>query len=115
MNHLPETIREGMDVFDNANEKIGSVESVRFGDDAAASGENPAGTCDDSLIDTLAEAIWPDDMPEAQRAVLLGGGYLVLDADGIFASDRYIQPEQITRVSADGVYLNVSREGLAKA
>jgi len=115
MNNLPENVREGMDVFDSSNEKIGSVETVRFGDEAAASGESPAGNRDDSLIDNLAEAIWPDDMPEAQRAILLSSGYLVLDADGVFASDRYIQAEQIARVGSDGVYLNVSRGDLAKA
>ena len=112
MNQLPKDVREGMEVLDRDGEKIGTVETLRFGDEAAASGEARDGY-EDGLIQNIAEAIWPDDMPEGQRAKLLGSGYLVLDADGIFASDRYIQPEQIDRVGSDGIHLNVSRGDLA--
>lgn len=114
MNKLPETVREGMNVYDRDNDKIGTVETVRFGDEAVARDDSREGYRDDGLIGNLAEAMWPDDMPDAQRAILLSNGYLVLDADGIFASDRYIQPEQIADVMADGIRLNVSRSDLAK-
>ena len=114
MDKLPENVREGMDVKDRDGERIGTVETLRFGDKAVASGDSRDGHRDDSLIDNLAEALWPDDMPEAERARLLSGGYLVLDADGILASDRYITAEQIGSVTGDAVHLNVKRSDLAK-
>lgn len=114
MNKLPENIREGMAVYDRAGNNIGEVESLQFGDEAVARGDSPEGFRDDSLIDNLVEAIWPDDMPEAERAALLSEGYFVLDAEGFMARDRYVRASQIEAVTADGVRLNVERSGLAK-
>lgn len=114
MNKLPESIREGMTVYDRSGESIGKVESLRFGDEAVARGDSPEGFRDDSLIDNLVEAIWPDDMPEAERAALLSEGYFVLDAEGLLAKDRYVRAAQIDAVTAEGIRLNVERGGLAK-
>lgn len=115
MNKLPENVREGMDVFDSENHKIGTVETMRFGDEAVASGDAPADAGEGGLMDSVAEAIWPDDMPEAERAILLSEGYILLDADGLFASDRYVRPGQISSVTADGIHLSVHRDDLVKA
>lgn len=112
MEKLPETVREGMDVYDRDDERIGTVESLRFGDEAAAEGISPAGMRGNSFIDNLAEAIWPDDMSEQERKILLSEGYLRLDAAGLLEKDRYIRPSQIDAVTADGVRLNVSRDQL---
>ena len=114
MNKLPENIAEGMDVFDSENDKIGTIEAVKFGDEAQAQGAGDAGR-DSSLIDNLADALWPHEIPEAERAMLLAEGYAVLDADGVLAKDRYIRPDNIASVSDEGVFLNVSRQDLIKA
>ena len=118
-------IREGMDVFDRNNERIGTVEFVHFG---AASetqqnfGTGPASVTaaddpqmrEDSLVDELAEAFFPTDVPDVIRNKLLLNGYIRLDASGLFAADRYILPEQIASVTNDGVQLNVTRDQLFK-
>lgn len=114
MNELPKNVEEGMNVYDRNNERIGTVETLRFGDEAVARGQAPEGFRDEGLIDKLAEAIWPDDMPEGERTILLSEGYLVLDADGLMAKDRYIRPSQIASVDVDGVHLTVRRQDLAK-
>lgn len=115
MDQLPRNIRAGMDVFDADNERIGTVEDFRFGEGGAAGGESPATYREDSLIDNLAEAIWPDDIPEVLRERLLQEGYVLLDADGIMQSDRYVLPEQIASASDDRIVLRVKREELIKA
>jgi hypothetical protein len=53
-------------------------------------------------------------VPEPLRSQLLRDGYVHLDANGIFARDRYILPEQIARMDAEGIQLNVTRDALIK-
>ncbi len=113
-------IEEGMKVFDRDRHEIGKVEMVRFGDDDPATPEiEAAGTSDlndrrDSLIDNIAEVFHPDDLPEELRQKLLQQGFVRLDAKGLFASDRYITPEQIDALTPDGLLLNVSKDELLK-
>ena len=48
------------------------------------------------------------------RQRLLLQGFVRIDANGLFAADRYVTPEQIASVSADGLMLNVSKDELVK-
>jgi len=121
--HTAQTLRfveEGMKVFDREHHEIGKVEYVQFGEDDPDTPEieaaRPAGDRQpDSLIDNIAEAFLPDDgVPEELREKLLLQGFVRLDAAGIFASDRYITPEQIDSVSGDGLMLNVKKDDLLK-
>jgi hypothetical protein len=118
-------IREGMDVFDSNNNRIGSVEFVHFG--AASGVDQELGTGPatvtpaddpqmrrDTFIDNIAEAFYPTDVPDVVRNKLLLNGYVRLDAAGLFAADRYIMPEQIAGITSDGVRLNVTRDELFK-
>lgn len=113
-------IEEGMKVFDRDRHEIGKVEMVRFGDDDPATPEiEAAGPSDlndrrDTLIDNIAEVFHPDDLPEELRQKLLQQGFVRLDAKGLFASDRYITPEQIDALTPDGLLLNVSKDELLK-
>ncbi len=113
-------VEEGMKVFDRENHEIGKVEYVQFGDDdpetpeVEAEGISDLRQRDDSLIDDIAKVFSPDDLPEEIRERLLHQGFVRLDADGLFAADRYITPEQISSVSGDGLMLNVSKDELIK-
>jgi hypothetical protein len=113
-------VEEGMKVFDRENNEIGKVEYVRFGDDdpdtpeVEASGLSDLRDRDDSLVDNIAKAFATDELPEELRSRLLHQGYVRLDANGLFAADRYITPNQIASVSGDGLQLNVTREELIK-
>lgn len=114
-------IEEGMKVFDRERHEIGKVEYVQFGDDdpetpeVEAAAPNTLRDRDDSLIDNIAEVFAPaDEVPEELREKLLHQGFVRLDAAGLFASDRYITPEQIASVSDDGLMLNVTKDQLIK-
>jgi hypothetical protein len=109
-------IREGMEVYDRAGEQIGSVERIHFG----AAGEHGRGAAtpsaqdwrEDSLVDVVAEAFASDEIPETLRARLLQNGFIRIDADGLFAADRYVMPDQIASVMDDRVVLRATRDEL---
>lgn len=114
------SIAEGMKVFDRERHEIGKVEYVQFGDDNPATPEVEAAapnTLDDrrsTLVDAIADAFGDDDLPEEIRQRLLLQGFVRIDANGLFAAGRYVTPEQIASVSADGLMLNVSKDELVK-
>ena len=66
------------------------------------------------MVEAVAEAFGREDVPEPLRSQLLRDGYVHLDTKGLFARDRYILPEQIARMTADGIQLNVTRDALIK-
>jgi hypothetical protein len=113
-------VEEGMRVFDREHHEIGKVEWVQFGDDdpetpeVEATGLSATRDRSDTLIQNIAEAFRPDDLPEEVRARLLHQGFVRIDADGLFAADRYVTPEQIDSISPDGLMLNVSKDELVK-
>ena len=120
MERLPDSIEIGMRVFDSERREIGVVDDLKYPENATAPDINPAtpGTIrdpdDNTIVDAVAEAFGREDVPEPLRSQLLRDGYVHLDASGLFARDRYILPEQIARLDADGIQLNVTRDALIK-
>jgi hypothetical protein len=120
MERLPESIEVGMKVFDSELREIGRVDDLKYPENATAPGVEPATVDaadtpeDNTLVDAVAEAFGREDVPEPLRSQLLRDGYVRLDASGLFASDRYILPEQIARMTADGIQLNVTIDALIK-
>ncbi len=114
-------VREGMKVLDSSRKEIGKVEFVQFGNDDPSTPEIEADSVDGmedgrapSLLDTVAEAFRTDELdPEIQERLLMQG-FVRIDAEGLFASDRYVLPEQIGGVSGDELVLNVSKDQLLK-
>ena len=121
MQTLPEDIRVGMRVFDNAHNEIGKVEDFRFSENEDEPDVEPAELdasdtrADNSLIGDVARAFAPDDLPEALRERLLREGYIRLDTKGLFAADRYILPDQIASTSGDEIVLTVGKDELMAA
>jgi hypothetical protein len=112
-------VEQGMRVFDREHHEIGKVDWVQFGDDdpdtAEVEASGPSGRRDDdTLIDVLARAFTADNVPEEVRDRLVHQGFVRIDADGLFAADRYVMPEQIASVSGEGMTLNVSKDQLIK-
>jgi hypothetical protein len=118
-------IREGMEVYDSTNDNIGTVDFVHFG--AASEAQQELGTGparpgraddpqmrEDTIIDNLAEAFQPNEVPRELKEKLLLSGYVLLDAAGLFARDRLITPDQISGVQDDKVLLSVTRDQLIK-
>ena len=120
MDTIPSDIRTGMKVLDSANHEIGHVDDFKFSENAIDPSVTPAGLDGTdqrqtgSLVENLAEAIAPDDMPEALRARLQSEGYIRIGHNGLFSSARYILPEQIASASGDTVVLNVDKDELVK-
>lgn len=114
-------IEEGMKVFDRERHEIGKVEYVQFGDDdpetpeVEAAAPNTLDNGDRTLVDDIALAFTAsDELPDELRQRLLQQGFVRIDANGIFAADRYVTPGQIDSVSGDGLMLNVTKDELIK-
>jgi hypothetical protein len=114
-------IREGMTVYDRDNHRLGDVERIHFGaasEEQLEHGTGPATTGtryrtgENWLTESLADIFDPSEVPQELAEKLWRTGFIRLDSAGLFASDRYIMPDQIAAVQNDGVYLNVAREDL---
>jgi hypothetical protein len=118
-------VHEGMDVYDVKDDRIGSVDFVHFG--AASETQQELGTGpaspapadnvqmrEDTIIDNIAEAFVPNEIPQPLQEKLLLSGFIRLDTAGLFAADRYITPDQISGVVDDKVQLSVTRDQLIK-
>lgn len=123
MDAIPTAVHEGMTVLDSTNNAIGRVESFRSTDEAPdrpdldAAGVSPILEEERSAMAALLEDLFhPDDgLPRELQEKALREGFVRLDADGLFAADRYIFPEQIDRVEGDSLVLAVRRDDLLKA
>lgn len=114
-------IHQGMKVYDSRDHEIGKVEWVQIGADNPSTPELEANSTEGmeeperhGLLDDIANAFRTDDLPEEIRQRLLMQGFVRIDADGIFAADRYVTPEQIAGVSEDKLRLSVEKSELMK-
>lgn len=116
-------VHEGMAVYDANRDKIGEVEFVHFGsasETQLAHGTGPATVApadagyDRSLVDIFASIFSPGEVPDQLAQKLYRTGFVRIDSAGLFAADRYITPDQITRVDNDSIHLNVTRDELIK-
>jgi hypothetical protein len=109
-----------MKVFDSEGHHIGKVDNLKFPENAIAPDTEVAEVADvvderdDTIVDAIAEAFGHEEIEEPLRSRLLRDGYIHLDANGLFASDRYVLPEQIAGINAEGIALNVTRDALFK-
>ena len=120
-------IREGMEVYDGEDKKVGRVDQVYFGEvgqESSRRGLGPQGLSDPGAA---GEARSPVDfafggttspsgefgeMDEVVRNRLLREGFVRVDSAGLFSSDVYVLPDQIESVSEDAVHLRVYRDDL---
>jgi hypothetical protein len=112
-------IHEGMKVYDSARHEIGKVDWVQFGADDPETDVVEDAAVDEredqrNLMEFIADAFRVDELPEAVRARLLEQGFIRIQADGLFAADRYVLPEQIGSVSGDALTLKVEKSDLMK-
>jgi hypothetical protein len=123
-NQILTQVYEGMKVFDEAGDKIGTVEYVYLGDLAEAADEydqgdeSPSifGDHESSLIEEFARDVaLGEQVRNPWREQLLRHGFLRINRTGLFAADRYATPDQIASVSDDHVTLRVRRGELFKA
>lgn len=116
------TIHEGMKVVDARNHEIGHVDWVQYGNDDPSTPAAEASSIDgmeEPVADTIGQRVIDafrieDDMPAEIRERLLMQGFVRIDAEGIFAADRYVLPDQIGSVSGDTLTLKVEKSQLVK-
>ena len=120
MQTLPRDVHNGMRVFDSARNEIGKIDDFKFSENEDNPEIEPGGIdgsdrkTESSLIENIAVAFRPSDLPEVLRDRLLREGYVRLDAKGLFAADRYILPDQIASATGEELILNVTKEDLIK-
>ena len=114
-------IHEGMKVYDSHDHEIGKVEWVQHGADNPSTPDLEASSTEGmdeperhGLLDDLAAAFRTDDLPEEIRQRLLMQGFVRIDAEGLFAADRYVTPDQIAGISDDRLRLSVEKSELMK-
>lgn len=114
-------VHEGMKVIDSSRKEIGRVDWVQYGNDDPETPDVEAGSTegmeepvDNTLVHNIADAFRVDDLPEEIRQRLLMQGFVRIDAEGIFAADRYVMPDQIAGVADDELMLNVEKSELVK-
>ncbi len=116
-------VREGMQVYDVNGDHVGHVEFVYLGTASPAAietGKGPATADDinlraDSFVEVIARAFNDVEIPEVLQRRLLFDGFIKIDADGLFAADRYVMPDQVASAAGDRVNLTVSRKSLIKS
>ena len=120
MQSVLESVSEGMKVVDSRNHEIGTVEYIKMVETDPATGQPVANDIEEdddhreTFLDLVAEAFTDDEIPEEIQKRLLHDGFIRMDADGLFAADRYVLPDQIARVTSDSVVLKVTKDELVK-
>ena len=115
----------GMDVYDSAGDKFGTVKDMYFGavGDESIDGVEPVSigattrnnnAMDELLHDFALAFVGEEELPEELRHRLLHDGFVHVDSDGLFASDRFVTPDQIASVDGEGLHLSVTRRDLIK-
>ena len=117
--HDVNAIKEGLDVLDANDEKIGTVDTIKFGEENSSTigsdvSEGGSGADDgimsDSIFDDLARAIAGDDnIPDEVRQRLMVSGYFKV-ASGLFRNDAYVLMDQVAHITDDHVHLNVAKD-----
>ena len=120
---LLKNIREGMEIHDSQEHKIGTVKEVYFGASSdemenhgagAATAPNP-NLRDNTLIDDVARGLTGmNELPEEIRQRMINEGFVRVDPAGLFKGERYVLPEQISAVHEGHVHLNVPIDKLLK-
>jgi hypothetical protein len=117
-------VYEGMPVYDQSGDKIGTVEYVYLGEVAEvfedfSPREQTSSTLnskDGSLIEEFAKAILlTERVSDVWRERLLSYGFIRINSTGLFAADRYAMPSQIASVVDHHVMLCVNRNELIKS
>ena len=119
MERLPDELEIGMKVFDSELHEIGRIDDLKYPENATEPDvdvltEDVPDDRDRSILAAVADAFGREEVPEPLRSQLLRDGYVHLDGKGLFAANRYILPEQISRFVAGGIQLNVTKDALIK-
>ncbi len=124
--NLLRQVHEGMRVYDRDGKDIGTVDRVYISEvspEAERRGLGPATEENrnpnpdqprGAVLEDIARVFEPDRLPDTLQRRLYKNGFVRVNASGLLAADRYVLPDQVSRVSDGKVTLNVSRQELIK-
>jgi hypothetical protein len=116
-------VRQGMEVYDEHNHKIGTVDFVKFGDGTVDVDDTAEITVEarerselyEHRMETLMlELDSANYIPEELHERMANEGFVRLDT-GLLHQARYILPEQIQSVGRNRIQIEGTRESLIKA
>lgn len=115
-----EQTHDGMNVYDADGERLGHIEHVFLGTDVDTLQDYPADATAvttisiwGKILDHVLDALFgEDDLPESLRNRLINDGFIQVEGEGLFDSDRYILREQIADIYGNDVHLNVTKDEL---
>ena len=120
---LDETqIKEGMTVYTDTDDKLGTVEYVKFGDEdlnhhgfeTETAGQTK--TESTNIIRILARGIaGTDELPEEIRANLLRYGYFRLKTGKLFESDYYVPLNLVNDIVGESIHIHATKDDLVAA
>jgi len=111
-NTLIERVYDGMRVVDSDGHDIGKVEMVKMGDpEAMTSKGNRIGPAEG--ITPLDSDYNEPEVPQPIRDHLLRVGFVKVDGNGLFDSDRYFRADVIESVEGDVVRIRLPKDRLA--
>lgn len=109
-------IQEGMQVIDVNGDKVGKVDSVRFGDEdyqqpGAETNEGYFDANQDTYIDIVAQVFDPIDVPEEIQARMYRHGFLGVDT-GLLKKDRYVLMDKVSHIRDNEIHLSITKDDL---
>jgi hypothetical protein len=136
-------VRNGMDVVDSAQEKIGTVTVVKMSDPDAVTTQGQESGTDSGVLGTAPSVVpaapaggigaggapvaapigilaggmtggTEPDVPEPMAERLVRTGFLKIDNKGLFKRDLYVAADQIAGVKDDTVMLATTKDNLIK-
>lgn len=113
-------IKEGMTVYTDTNDKLGTVDYVQFGDEdpnhhgVETATASQAGKSAPTLIEAVGQALTGgnDHLPEEVRANLIRYGYFRLKTGNLFESDYYVPFNLVTDVVGGNIHIQTTKENL---
>lgn len=112
-------VKEGMDVYDSDENKIGTVEFVQYTDeDYSKPGPETASTTPEptnefNIFKSFAKALTgEEEIPEEVRRHLERTGYIRLETGNIFESDYYVSLKNVSAIVGNNVHLSTKKDDM---
>lgn len=103
------TIVKGMEVYDKAKSKVGTIEELRLGKGAVKTDE----TDEDTIENALKKIIGDNEFPIELNSELYEAGFLYIER-GFLRENAIVFPNQIEDIIEDAIHLNVDEDALIK-
>lgn len=109
---LIEQVQDGMVVFDVEGKRMGTVEYVKMGDPEALTTRGNEPSIVNGVMPMSDESDEPQ-VPEPLRSDLVRVGFIKIDGENLFDTDRYFRADLVDRIEDGHVYMKLPAERAA--